>query len=318
MAATIQIIVAGILLLAWVWVLGRPLLSGGMGRGSYPSLDRSYLNQGDLGPDETFELPVAVSEVETTSDSSLFPFSVRALLPGFLRRWWRQPIARRRRQLMLATMFATFASFLLAVALRGRFIQLFALMALVLVVHALVAARIGGRIVEARRAVVVADAKRRVQPEGYGIRIRAPQVRGKPMEGVEELAALLRGDDASPASVGVTSFVSDLIDLEWGSDVEEPLEAPAATRRAPSRSSVSESTEPEAEPTVRQPAERSASESPVAEDGAPEPELASEPIFTRAVKDAKSRGRRKARPIYIESQLDEPDKLPDAKAVNHP
>ena len=64
---------------------------------------------------------------------------------------WRQrsPVARRR-QALLATMFATFASFLLAVALRGRFVWLLGLMVFTLAVHLGIASHLGGRMLRAR------------------------------------------------------------------------------------------------------------------------------------------------------------------------
>lgn len=326
MATTIQVVAAGALLLAWIWVLGRPLVTGALGRNAYRGLERSPLE----GP----ELERSRSERSRTA------LAVAGRIPARLAGWWRTPVEIRRRQLMLATIFAAFGSFLLAIALRGRFVYLFGAMICLLVVHIAVAARVGGTIVAARRAQLVAEAKSRVKAEG--MQIRATRV-GSLLEPGSEQAAGAETDggttgqrtvtvsadgileDARPSAfrvaseiaagmaaeprreseaVGVTSFVSDLIDLEWG----RPPDPSETSAPAPS---TERSDRADREPPSESREEASGGQL-ATEEGS------SEPIFTRPTKDVRPRPRRKARPVSIESQLDEEGGLPRAKAVNHP
>ncbi len=387
MATTIQILVAGSLLLAWIWVLGRPLVGGGtVRRSDYRDLDRSFVARPDaeVGP----------------------PRQVQALIA-----WWGrwQPEARRR-QLMLATMFAVIASFLLAIALRGMFVTMFLLMVGVFAVHVAIASYYGARIIEDRRAMFVAEVKRTVRLETGTISIKAPRVgpdqpevvssdvvlddgarevvtettqptlpvqfdnevevaaeveveaesgtddpvervapaeppaSGDTAELLDELfapsssrpvvrrpepssfdvahgmaSALESGsDDGQP--VGVTSFVSALIESEWGDD--EQLAAPRGAAGAETESA----TEPEAESETALgagPEEAETADASTTTDDEPAVVETPEPIFTRAAKDEPARSRRRARPIYIEDQLEDDDDdteavFPTAKAVNHP
>ncbi|MCP4227912.1 MAG: hypothetical protein GY773_31585, partial [Actinomycetia bacterium] len=154
MATTIQIVVAGALLLAWIWALGRPLA------GSIVSSDYRQLDNGQ-----------AESATNESADRASHGIGDSTVVATFIE-WARRPAAAWRRQLMLATMFASFASFLLAIALRGSFVLLFALMMTILFVHIFVAAYIGGRMLSVERAIFVQAAKKKVQRSG-GISIRA-------------------------------------------------------------------------------------------------------------------------------------------------
>ena len=368
MATTIQILVAGSLLLAWVWVLGRPLVGGGtVRRSDYRDLDRDF---------------VARPGTEVAP-----PRQIQAIVA----RWGRWEPEARRRQLMLATMFALFASFLLAIAFRGIFVSMFLLMVGVFAFHVAVASYLGARLIEDRRATFVAHAKRSVRLETGTISIKAHRVGPDQPEVVSsdavlDAAASQASIDAEPTGPGVTktkietkaetetetetetadlleelfapgsstpavrrparssfevakglaselepspdggqpmgatSFVSALIESEWGDDEQlvEPITA------EPEEEAVSDEAEAEV-PSQDETEEEAVSDepevpNPPAEDDSVVAE-SSEPIFIRAAKDEPARTRKRAQPIYIEDQLedeDEDDAFPTAKAVNHP
>lgn len=257
MGTAIQIAVAAALVLAWVWVLGRPLIKG--------SLER-------IG-------------------------------------WARSPAVVRRRQLMLATLFAVFASFLLAIALRGRFVYLFALMLAVLTVHLAVASYLGARVERIRRrARLEAPGHRRAEAEGGN-----SWSSGLLAERAGALAATVADDGPPPfppADVSgyqsplagdgaVTTFVEELIEAEWGSPAPDTV--PAADGHPEGGGATRPQLDPaqEAEPPDPEPEAHSV-------DPPPDPASGdSEAIFTRPPNQAPVRPRRKARPIYIHSHLDE-------------
>jgi hypothetical protein len=294
MAFVIQIVVAGLMLVAWVWLLGRPALSAAA---SASSADR-HEGDGDIdfwGRDSSWR-------------------RVTAKTGRLGKWWWGMPVERRRRQLLLATMIATFVSFFLAIALKGRFGYLFVMMLTLLVAHLAIASRVGSRLVRDQRARAHAAAVARAQvttnPED--IHIRATGV------------VTLLGPEDEAETIGVTSYVSDLISEAWAdepssdgaeraaaeSDLASQLEWADEASSEPSSSGLAETTtvpaaeaEPVDEPTAEKPAAR-----------------AIERIFTRAAKDGRTagRGRRKPQPIHIESDLDDDLDLqrPAAKAVN--
>jgi hypothetical protein len=320
MVAAIQIIVAGALLVAWLWVLGRPLLAGPTGRPGFGWFDRGYLDATEMVP-----------PLDRGVDPAAVPLLPR--LADVLPIWRRHPVEYRRRQLMLATLFAAFGSFFLAVALRGRFFHLFLLMMGVLAVHVGVAYHIGARLVAAERAQRIAAARQRLPADGLSIQaplagvgsdttgtidavtaaggpaLLDPAARREPHRSAfnvaAELASMLDGVDDREAAAAISrTFVSDLIEHEWGS-AEVGGEAAQSVVQAPEPPS---SEQPEPAPGARDREPGTAGPVPDA-DG-------SEAIFTRAVKDEPSRGRRKARPIHIHSHLDDAGDLPPARAVN--
>jgi hypothetical protein len=326
MAAAVQVVVAAGLIGAWVWVLFRPLFRG----------FRHRFDGGVEGRDHQQRPPVAPADVSWLG-------------------WHRKPPTIRRRQLLLATLFATFASFLLAVALRGRFVYLFGLMLVVLVVHLGIASHLGGQIVEARqqaRRTAVKSAGRQVARPGQ-MTIRASRVVVDRELTVEPYVSPL-GEGAH----AVASFVEELIELEWGSVGSAPDGPPPAQPGAESDTSPAapgpEATEgpategPAAErPATEDPAtdglatdgpatdgpategpaaERPATEGPATEgpatdspatDGQVEGLSEPDPIFTRPAAQVVSKPRRRPRPIYIHSHLDEGN-IDPPKAVNHP
>jgi hypothetical protein len=290
MVTAIQLIAAGVLLVAWLWALGRPVAAGKAGT--------PWSEEHGRGQLDSSERDSGGARRSTIGNALRLP---RQLTP-----WRRRPLVYRRRQLMLATMFAAFGSFFLAVALRGRFFQLFLLMMAVLIGHLGVASHVGSKLVRLERARRVAAARSRRRSGGPAI--RAPQAglgfdpsrlafdipmpedlvppshgvfdqpRRSPFSVAMELASLLENtDELDRAADANRIFVSDLIEHEWGSG------------------SDADGGGNEAEPAETQ---------------------ASEPIFTRAAKRRRSRSRRKSRPIHIHSHLDEADGVPRKRAVN--
>ncbi len=127
---TLQFIIAGALVAAWVWMLGRPLLTSLFRRSRRDSVGHFRYQQAVLSRPAGYEEAATSRWVDR---------------PRPLRAWRSQPIERRRLQTMLGFALATFFSMLLAIALRGMFVRLFLIMALCNVVHIGVAAAIGAR-----------------------------------------------------------------------------------------------------------------------------------------------------------------------------
>ncbi len=333
MGTAVQVAVAAGLALAWIWVLGRPLFGG-----FRPS-----------------EAEWAVGGASEDPDGGGDPdFWEIEPVGRFGWHGWRQrsPVARRR-QALLGTMFATFASFLLAVALRGRFVWLFGLMTVTLAVHLAIASYLGGRMLRARE-----EAR------------RAGLVRQPPAATTSTVLASAIGPNhdrvdrsyKSPISSGghaVSSFVEALIQMEWGTSADE---APSATPTPARASTPAPAPAPVADPPIEvdvlpdppievdvlppapaqqdtvqpgtvqpstvqpstvQPSTVQPETVPAAPDLEPEPEAEAEPAaapkaapFTRPPAQITPR-KPKARPIYIHSQLDEEGFEPP-KAVNHP
>jgi hypothetical protein len=317
MATTIQIVVAGILLLAWIWALGRPL-AGSVTRSDYRSLDHRPPPQQRRRVPSASE--VAVEEnPETGNGDAARPADPVVGWRDTSRQWLHRPAEAWRRQLMLATVFAVFASFLLAIALRGSFIALFALMVLVLVIHLGVASLVGRRMLEVERAAAVRVAQRRV-PRASGMSIRADRVgdllnspgeltdEEDPFAVAAELASQLRLDaesETSPVDPGATSDPG-------GGEGSGRHDLVVDDAGVSDRAAEGEDTEPDnAEDDDPEPDNTDPLDIP---DDTADPD--SEPIFRRAAKDEPARSRRKAKPIYIESQLDEDGGGLRPRAVN--
>lgn len=334
MGTAVQVAVAAGLALAWIWVLGRPLLGG-------------------FRPSEAeWAAGVAPEDPDDRGDPEFWDSEP---VSRFGWHGWRQrsPVARRR-QALLASMFATFASFLLAVALRGRFVWLFGLMLVTLAVHLAIASYLGGKMLRARE-----EAR------------RAGRLRPAPVAATSSVLVSAIGPNhdqvdrsyKSPISSGehaVSSFVEALIQMEWGTSAEEapsaapsraskPLE-PAAPVAPAAPAAVDEpmvevdmlpeppvevdvlppvvipaapDLEPEPEPAPRSrlepPVEPAAGVEPSSSPGSalPPGKVGPKPApFSRPAAQAAPR-KPKARPIYIHSQLDEEGFEPP-KAVNHP
>jgi len=319
MGTAVQVAVAAGLALAWIWVLGRPLLGG-------------------FRPSEA-EWAAGVAPADPDDEGGDPEFWDSEPVGRFGWHGWRQrsPVARRR-QALLATMFATFASFLLAVALRGRFVWLFGLMVVTLAVHLSIASYLGGKILRAREEARRAGRVRAAQPGSATSSVLASAI-GPDHDRVDR-------SYKSPISSGeqaVSSFVEALIQMEWGTSADEAPSATPARMSAPAPSPAALPPEPLIEvdvlpdPPIEVDVLPPVAEQPEAVPAAPdlEPETETEPEvapkegaaaeaeaapkaapFTRPAAQAAPR-KPKARPIYIHSQLDEEGFEPP-KAVNHP
>lgn len=325
MPAVIQIAIAGALLLAWIWVLGRPLMAS---RRRTPYEEFLAAN------------PDRVPAATPSDDASELPEVVEADYDLFggdgpldrLQRWWRRPAHVWRRQLLLATMIATFVSFFLAVALRSSlgntFVYLFGLMVLGLLIHLAIAAYLGSQMVAANRTVRVRQAQSQVRPGGMSI--KAGRVADDGAEGRRILQ-----DDHDVALFEFDEHGEDAFNL--AADIASALDADEQRGTIDQVAEVNEMIESAwADDDPAYEAETGAGhehgygdgdESPSATEPEPQPESAAEPIldddgeaiFRRAAKDEPARPRRKPRAIYIESQLDDDDEDGDGqKAVNYP
>ncbi len=325
MVVVLQLFGAGGLLLAWLWLLSRPALTS-------DAFDSAV--DGDEGP----------GDVDFWGHESLWRRST-AKAGVAIARWWNPTVEGRRRQLTLATLIAAFVSFFLAIALKGRFVHLFGTMLALLVAHLSFATRLGGRIVEERRTRLALAAQRRERSTGRRDDIQLGRTGVVTLLGPEDEAEM----------VGVTSYVSDLINeawedvervatpadatapaavvamsvddlasqLEWADDTAPVAEA-AATTAEPATHETRREVAGEAE-TATTKASKSKSKSKARKAKAKKKARdkrtgAAEPIFTRAAKDTPSsaRSRRKPQPIHIESALDDDTDLGPApqKAVN--
>lgn len=218
MGNAVQVAVAAGLALAWIWVPGRLLLNG------FRPSEAEWAVDGDAeDPDNGGDPDFWDSEPVSRFGWHGWP--------------QRSPVARRR-QALLGAMFATFASFLLAVALRGRFVWLFALMVVTLAVHLAIASYLGGRMLRARE-----EAR------------RAGRLGQPPAEATSSVLASAIGPNhdrvdrsyKSPISSGgqaVSSLVEALIQMEWGTSADD---APSAT---PARASKPAAPPASAEPPV--------------------------------------------------------------------
>lgn len=310
MALLIQVLIAGIMLLAWVWLLGRPGLA-----------------TDTQGNDLDAEADGGPGDAEFWGKDSKWR-RMMANTSAVVLRTWDESAAKRRRQLMLATMIAAFVSFFLAIALKGRFVYLFVMMLTLLGAHLVVASRVGARVVEERRRKLAFAAQEKARLEA------SPQDLQLGRAGT----VTLLGPEDEAETVGVTSYVSDLISEAWA-EVDEPSAPPAATTTSASESDLAaqlewaddtqgaparaDSGQPAAPPEKPVKAKKTKTRSKAkskSKSTANRMKSTSERIFTRAAKDAPAnpRSRRKPQPIHIESDLDdEPDlAATHARAVN--
>ncbi len=321
MATTIQLTIAGVLLLAWIWVLGRPLLS---------------------------RRPTAYEEFRARHPERDLPPAAPAPKRGggrvaeALRVWWRRPPEVWRRQFLLATMLATFVSFLLAIALRATmgytFVWLFLMMVVGLVAHVGYAAFVGSRMVDAQRQVAAQMARSRINPGS--ITIRAGQAGGvlepgpvpgdlafadpafddsgfdsSAFDAAADIAAALEA--AGPGrSIDQVAEVNDLIEQAWEPDVEVEVEVDRIeVDRMIDDTPVAEAEGDGPDATGADRSEETGAD-PVTDGEEADPSGA-DSLFRRAAVDEPSRSRRRPKPIYIESQLDE-DPGDGPRAVNYP
>lgn len=322
-SSTLQFVVAGALIAAWVWMLGRPILTSLFRRSRRDSVGHFRYQQAVLSRPAVHEPRVWWS------------FADR---PRPLADWRAQPIERRRLQMLLGFAIATFLSLLLAIALRGSFIRLFAMMAVCFVAYLGVAIYIGSaqlrRLEAYQRQLAVAAAERRAAASAIERQNLASSILEDDAPGV--LAAL--GADGPLAGAGLrdegnrrSGFLEDwdapddlelfgqgIFDEDFYEPIPEltfqPLNLDASLVQPDGEARPVFPADPQQEDEIDlevddTETDHEAETDQEAGDTRPEPTFtAPAPQRTRPPK------RPKARPIYIESQLDAEEK--QAKAVN--
>ena len=285
-SAVLQFLVAGALAIAWIWMLGRPLLTMLVRRTRRDSVDHFRYQQAALGRsvgfDDDFERLQQLARFHPIAD------------------WRAQPLHQRRLQILLGTGLATFVAALLAIALRGTFVRLFLVMTILLTVHLLVAAFIGSRELRSREA----EAARRAA--------------GRPAS--EEAAAARAAAPARPAPEPV--IADD--DLLTNNGIADGLFDDGFFEPIPELERLSESGESDGDTPDLPPAPAAPEvDAPAATAPEPMPEEVERPaagdrtFATAPAARTRPQRKPKARPIYIESELDEDGGADDQRrAVN--
>ncbi len=137
-SSTIQFVVAGALIAAWAWMLGRPILTSLFRRSRRDSIGHFRYQQAVLS---------------SSHDGGAVPRRWWTDRPRPIADWRDQPKERRRLQTMLGFAMATFASMLLAIALRGPLIRLFVLIGVCFLAYLCLAAVVGSMELRAAEAV---------------------------------------------------------------------------------------------------------------------------------------------------------------------
>ena len=197
---------------------------------------------------------------------------------------------------MLGFAMATFASALLAIALRGSFVRLFLIMTVGFTLHLLVAAAIGARELRQREAELRRRTIDRAAAERSEVRVERTAVRIEETEYEDEHDDLLAGNGIA-GGLFDEGFFEPIPELEAPGRREQP--APAAASAGSPRS-------------IFDPGEGvAASHDEATDEGGRSAEAAqerSEATFTSApVARSRPSRRVKGRPLYIESESDEGD-----------
>jgi hypothetical protein len=225
-------------------------------------------------------------------------------------RWRAQPLVRRRLQLLLASALAAFMALLLAIALRGPWVDLFLLMTTALVVHVIVGAYIGSREIQvaqaervrARRSAGAEAAGSGQSPEVVDRLYQRYGIGGELFDGAfhDEVAIDWRAvlNDAPPAGAGGSERAD--------TGAAEPV---APTPAAPADPSPAASADRQADPST----EPTDGDSSAPSDEATTDKPADRSPRYRRQPERRPNRRPKARPIYIEAaDLDPID------GANHP
>lgn len=289
MSALLQFLVAGALVVAWTWILGRPLLSTLLRRSRRDSIGHFRYQQSVLGR--------SVGDQPQLGGWSLF---------GPLVEWWRQPVERRRLQMMMAFAFATFASALLAIALRGPFLRLFLMMSISFGAYLVMAASIGARELRAQA---------REQAEGSARHASAALARRQEAE--LERRDLLAGTGVAGALFddGFFEPIPELDPRQGSGRRSERATQPATVGGPAGHGDDVDGGRPEVAAAGTGIFERSARPERAEHDVevAPSATPGEEPTFTAPpVERSRPARRPKARPIYIEGDVEDES----ARAVN--
>ncbi len=319
-STTLQFVVAGALIAAWTWMLGRPILTNLLRRSRRDSIGH-------------FRYQQAVLSRPAGQEGSTLR-SRWADRPRPVSDWRAQPVERRRLQLMLGFAMATFAALLMAIALRGPFVRLFVLTALCFAAYLGVAAYIGARTLrqlEARRRPPVAETARPARAAQSARSARSTRsarsdhgsVGDAVLRAEPERSGDRAGDDL--ALLADDRFGTGVFEDEFFEPIPELVE-PLSLDASLLRPGAGSGDDPEREHGAD--GDRAAAGStwvgdPIITDietsdevGEPlaAPELSEQATFTSPAQRSRPPKRDKARPIYIESQLDDGDDR--ARAVN--
>ncbi len=126
--STLQYAIAGLLGIAWVWMLGRPLLISALKKSRRNSIGYYREQQAALASAGEYPEP---------------ELSFWERRPRPVSTWLDQPTEKRRLQTLLGSASATFGTLLLAIALKGIFWSLFIVAAICLAVYISFAAYVG-------------------------------------------------------------------------------------------------------------------------------------------------------------------------------
>lgn len=232
-SAVLQFLLAGALVVAWIWMLGRPLLAMLARRSRRDSVGHFRYQQAALGHTVDVDRPVGLTST---------------LLRPFLD-WRDQPLGQRRLQVLLAGAMATFTSALLAIALRGVYIRLFLIMTLAFGVHLLIAAWIGARELRAQDAELrrrtIDDATRRAAGRSVTVSRIAAEDRRQDRDLAEDLLA----GDGLGGGLFDEGFFEPIPELENGPAHTSPMPAAAEAGESTGRIVEADEATESAEPT---------------------------------------------------------------------
>ncbi len=293
--ATWQFAAAFTLIAAWVAIVGRPVLANWNRRRQADRNDEGELSDGPAS---------ALAEAWYAR-------------PRPVASWRDQPLTTRRLQMMMAYGFACLFSLLLAIALGGEFVRLLVVMLVITALYLVMAVVIGSmelKRADAHREAVAERAARRSRPSDVRLdRIKADDL-GLAAH-LDELEGARRADQ--PLIFEPLNFEEIFADLAIGSAFDDLIDdlddEPAITGDAADDGAVAVGVE--FEPSGLE-ADSSEPDEPEAVEAEPEDDgPADGPTFSAApevgAKQASARARqakrRRARPIYIESVLDEAD-----------
>ncbi len=289
-SAAWQFVAATVLLAAWAWVLGKPVLTNWSRRRRN---DRFDYRRAEGGPE--------------TRWSRRWRGRPRPVMT-----WRAQPLFARRLQFMLALALSSVFSLFLAIAFGGQFVRLFITMIASLGISLVVAVIVGT--VQLRQAEWDRDLDLAWQV--HGSKPVSGDVGVAPLEADDlGLASYLAGQEAGWRSDGLEPLVFEPLDFD---DVFDGMRVAAAYDELRTLSAGIED-EDEDEPVENdedEPVEIDDGDIGVDDAGVDDAEDEGQgPVFTAApeagAKQASARARRskrrKARPIHIESSLDEHD-----------
>lgn len=133
----VQYLIAGTLAVAWLWILGRPLVAGLFKRSRKGSIGYFRQQQAVLAAAGGFEAP---------------PKTWRDQLPRPISAWRAQNLEKRRLQSLLGSAIAVLVSAFCAIAFKGLFVPLLVLLFILSMIHLVFAAFVGSKELRSQQA----------------------------------------------------------------------------------------------------------------------------------------------------------------------